>query len=235
MIFAVLTAMAIAAAPESDRESSVDFTIDEALLARGGVQFFLELTPVVEPLKEGSTVSRFMRLDGTTAKAGLHALMGRVVYDIDRDISFFTEKRARDITYIQRLAPEMGVKSDGDGSFRVSKTPGNRFTIQWFDAPSAQQQELTGFFPFIVGSPHSVAVQRNSEFARVLGFRTAERSVTFTAHVPIAPGKTRVQICTLSLLVNLPPAFLGGSARVERESIEGTQQLIKQLREYDGE
>ena len=83
--------------------------------------------------------------------------------------------------------------------------------------------------------PASVVLQRNFGFASVLGWRTAERAVTFTAHVPMGPGRTRLVVCTISHLHHLPPFFLGGRDRVLRESVEGAAALIGRMRSYSGE
>ena len=229
----VTTLAVLAAAPELRTEPRVDFTRDDVFLGKGGVQIFVAVEPWAKPPPTGSALEVFGPLLGAAPKYAQHVAMARVVYTVDRDVTFFTETRARDLSWVQRMAPDMGVVAEPDGTFRVTRTPSNRFSLEWFDAPDAQPA-LTAFLAQIPAGTKSVVVQRNSGFARVLGFRTAERSVTFTAHHALAKGKTRIEVYTASLLVNLPPPFLGGSARVIRESLDGTRNLIEHLRDYDG-
>lgn len=229
------TLLTLGAAPELRLEPRVDFEVDEDFLARGGVQAFVGLEPWTVSPPAGAALTVFGALDdGPAPVHARHVVMGRVVYTVERDVSFFTEARARDLAWVRRLAPEMKVEAEPDGSFRVTRAPSNRFTLAWHDAPAPQRGSLKAFLSLLPAPPASVVVQKNFDFARVLGFRTAERSVTFTAHRALGPGRTRVEVYTLSLLVNLPPPFLGGTRRVVRESIDGTRELIGHLRSYDG-
>lgn len=83
-----------------------------------------------------------------------------------------------------------------------------------------------------LGRPHSVVIQHNYDFARVMGVRTGAASVTWTAHYRLAPGRTRVVSTTLSLLHNVPPFFLGGDERVHQEARDGALMLIERMRRY---
>jgi hypothetical protein len=235
-VLPLAAALLLTAAPEMRRETNLDFVADEAFQAQGGVQYFYELAAPNDAPAETSTLARFRALDPqATPKDPYHVVMGRIVYTVERDISYFTEARARDVLYLRKVAPEMGVRREPDGAFRVSKAPSNRFTLSWFDDPDPATDAFLGrFFAFLPSKPASIVVQRNDQFARVLGFRTAERSLTYTAHLPLGPGRTRVSVVTFSLLVNLPPDFLGGSGRIVQESVDGAQRLIQQLREYSG-
>lgn len=235
MFSTLVSLMLLAAAPEMRREASLGFVADEAFQAQGGVQYFYELAEPTPTPPIGSALARFRALDPfSTPDDPYFVVMSRLVYTLDRDISFFTEARARDVGYLRRVAPEMGVRLEPDGTFRVTKMPSNLFTLAWFEAPSGNEPSLARFFEFFTGTPASIVVQTNTSFSRVMGWRTAERSLTFTAHFALSPGKTRVVVCTTSLLHHLPPFFLGGKGRVLRESVEGAASLIQQLRSYDG-
>jgi hypothetical protein len=227
--------LVLSASPEMRREESVDFKADEVFQQQGGVQYFYELAEPTPAPAEGSTLARFRTLDPlSTPDDPWFVVMSRIVYTVDRDVSFFTEKRARDVSYLQKVAPEMGVKLERDGVFLVTRTPSNRFTLLWLDSPKPTDAGLKRFFEFLPSAPASVVIQKNSNFSRVMGWRTAERSVTWTAHLPLGEGKTRISVCTMSLLHHLPPFFLGGKDRIFRESVEGAGTLIKQLRDYAG-
>lgn len=234
-MFAVVLTLLLTTAPALQRQERLDFAVDEALQAQGGVQYFYELAAPTDTPPEGSALARFRALD-PLSKPGdsWQVMMSRLVYTVERDVSFFTEARARDVSWMRRVAPDMGVRREPDGTFLVTKTPGNRFSLEWFEAPRADEPALVRFLALVPGTPASVVVQKNSDFARVLGWRTAERSLTYTAHVPLGPGRTRVFVCTMSLLFHVPPFFLGGRERVHRESVEAAAALIEQLRAYDG-
>lgn len=237
MIPALLAALTVAASPGLRREAALDFAVDDTFQAAGGVQYFYELaTPTPTP-PAASPLARFRAMDAQASGTDdYYVVMSRLVYTVDRDVSYFTEARARDVTYLRQVAPEMGVRREPDGAFMVTRTPSNRFRLSWYDAPAPSEPELKAFFAVLPpgAQPASVVVQKNSDFSRVMGWRTAERSLTFTAHIPRGPGRTLVVVCTQSLLYHLPPFFLGGKDRIFRESVDGAATLIEQLRGYQG-
>lgn len=234
-LLVLFASAALAAEPQMRRETSLDFAVDEAFQNDGGVQYFYAFAEPAEVADAGvgSALAKLRVLDDK-AKPGeqLHAVMSRIVYTLERDVSFFTETRARDVSYINTIAPEVKARVDIDGVFHVTKSPANRFTIEWQKPVSAKSP----FHAFLSegAEPDSIIVQRNSDFARVMGFRTAERSVTWTAHVSLGVGRTRVFVCTTSLMHNIPPGFMGGKERVYKEAVGSATQLIGRLRAYKG-
>ena len=233
-------AVLLAASPiEMRRETSLDFAIDDALQQDGVVQYFYEFADPDPRPPASSALARFRAMDDQSSiDDPYHVMMSRLVYTVERDISFFNETRAKDVKYLQQVAPEVGVSVEADGTFRAAKTPSNRFRLTWLEAPTresiAGDAALSHFFGFLPRAPASIIVQKNFDFARVMGWRTAERAITFTAHESLGPGRTRIHVCTMSLLHHVPPFFLGGKERVFRESIEGAAKLIGQLRAYSG-
>lgn len=235
MIVATLASLLLTSAPELRREENLDFTPDAAFQADGGVQFFYAFATPEEARKppEGSALARLSTLDDhATPGERLFVLMTRLVYTLDRDIRFFTEARARDVDYLNAIAPEVRATVDERGVFHADFTPSSSFSIEWQE-PVSPESPLLPFLP-ASARPASIIVQRNFDFARVLGFRTAERSVTWTAHVPVGRGRTRVYVYSLSLMHNIPPPFMGGKQRVYREAVDNIAMLITRLREYDG-
>ncbi len=231
----VLSTATLAAEPTLRREATLDFPADEAFQAGGGVQFFYAFaTP--DELRDPAPSSPLARLRALDDRArdgeALFVVMSRLVYTLERDVSFFTAARARDVTYINAVAPEVQARVDEAGVFHTPLMPANRFTIAW-QQPVPDDSPLFAFLPD-GARPDSIVVQRNADFARVLGFRTAERSVTWTAHVPLGAGRTRVFVCTMSLLHNVPPPFMGGRQRVYDEAIDQAARLIGRLRAYRG-
>lgn len=221
--------------PEMRRETSIDFAVDEAFQEAGGVQYFYEFAAPTPTPATTSALARFRALDEKSKPTDdYHVVMSRLIYTVERDLSFFTEARARDVSYLRKVAPEMGVRLEPDGSMSVSKSPSNRFRLTWYDAPTANIPELARFFEFLPPGrlPDSIVVQKNYGFARVMGWKTAERALTYTAHYSAGPGKTRIVVCSMSMLHHVPPFFLGGKNRVFRESVDGAQKLIWQLRAW---
>lgn len=228
---------AAGALPELRREPAADFAFDEAFLTGGGVQYFFELAAPGAAASPGSTLAHFRDFDAKRgAGDGLHVVMSRIVYDVQRDATFFDEARARDVTYMRDVAPEAGVRLEPDGTYWATRTPAHRFRVRFFDAEAAARvprepglARLLAVLP--PGStPASVICQENFDFSRMLGARTADRAVTWTAHLPLGPGRTRIVVYTMSFLVNLPPFFLGGGQRVYDESVQGAARLIRNLR-----
>lgn len=235
LLLTLFATSALASDPTMRREAKLDFDLDEAFLSDGGVQFFYEFAEPAQVADAGvgSTLAKVQTLDDK-AKPGerLHAVMSRIVYTLDRDVTFFTEARARDVAYINAIAPEVKAKVDDKGVFHTSKPPANSFTVEW-QKPMPAASPYRAFLPEGV-EVDSVIVQRNFGFDRMFGFRTAERSVTWTAHQSLGEGRTRIFVVTMSLMHNIPPGFMGGTQRVYKEAVESATQLIGRLRDYEG-
>jgi len=243
----LLAALSIAgpAAAETPlrREADARFAIDAAFQDKGGVQYFYLLLPSDPSPETDATFALFRPFDVNDVWKGLDAptnvVLSRLVYTVERDVSFFSEARARDVDYINAVAKEMDIVKRADGSFRVGRMPANTFRIEYYDAarlstgalelPAVKRAlELAG----LGLTPTSVVFQQNDDFSRVLGMRTAAAGFTWTVHGAIAPGRTRLVVFTMSYLHTLPPFFLGGPRRVFRESTEGARVLIDNLRAY---
>ncbi|MCA2980116.1 MAG: hypothetical protein INH41_15100 [Myxococcaceae bacterium] len=241
-LVAVGSTVALAETPLR-REASPGFGVDVAFQDRGGVQYFYELVRADQAAALTATFSTFRPFDvhdvWKRLDAPTNVVMSRLVYTIEKDVSFFTEARARDVDYINAIAREARVSRNDDGTFRASRTPANTFRIEYFDA--ARVQAVVSALPALArvlelsgleGPPHAVIFQENRDFDRVMGFRTAEGSFTWTAHYPAGRGRTRLVVFVMSYLHTLPPFFLGGETRVFRESTEGARVLIDRLRDY---
>lgn len=222
------------------REPSPRFEVDEAFQADGGVQYFYELiTPDSSSETTGQSLPLFLAFAAGAARTDpLSVVATRVVHTLDKDSAFFTEERANDVAYLNAVAPGLGISRVGPDTYRVAATPSNLFRIRWLDAEAVRQGAHTPGLARLLeltpgaGLPESVVVQDNWGFARVMGFRTGESSVTWTAHYPLKPGQTRVCVFSLSTLYNLPPPFLGGEPRVFTESVNAIAGLIANLRAY---
>ncbi|MEQ1731350.1 MAG: hypothetical protein ABL982_23515, partial [Vicinamibacterales bacterium] len=209
--------------PEWKREARADFAADPAFQGDGGVQVYFEVMTPTEALA-------FQSLDLNGLGKAEHVAVVRLSYTLDKDASFFTQERVTDLAYVQAIAPDMKVSQQPDGGFVVGRTPANRFSVRFFtDTSGFPAQTKLAHEP---GPPSSLVIQQNTGFSRVMGWRTAEASITWTLHHALAPGRTRVTVLTVSYLHNLPPFFLGGEARMFRETMENAQALISRLRAY---
>lgn len=223
-------------------ETSPGFAIDEAFQADGGVQLFYELVKSEAPPAKSATFAAFRPLDAedhwATLAAPTHVVMMRVVYELEKDASFFNDTRVHDLRYVQAVAPDMDVSSQPDGGFRIGRAPANDAAVAYLDGSALEAAKDTpGIARALAWSgtspwPASVVHQRNSGFSRIMGVKTGELSVTWTVHQALAPGRTRVSVTSLAYLHSLPPFFLGGEDRVRRESLDGALALVERLRSY---
>jgi hypothetical protein len=238
-VFGLLAGLAVpgpiegARASDARREKVVDFELDDAFQADGGVQIFFELIGAPAAPVAGSTLARFHVLDRTDRLGGLtepvHVVAARLSYVLEKDISFFTRERLLDVAYIRTIAPDMDVTAVPDGGFQVGQAPRNRFTLT-FHADASTVPPAIVSLARARGAP--VLVQENADFARIMGWRTAAWSTTWTFHEALGPRRTRVTVLTMSYLYNLPPFFVGGGDRVYADTLARTQAIIARLRDY---
>lgn len=225
------TSAALAEGPTSvRRESRVDFESDRAFQADGGVQIFFDVVGVEASPDNDERVQAFRVMDRAERWRQLdepvHVGLTRLSYELERDISFFSSKRLLDLSWVQAVAPDMNVTARPDGGFSVGVAPTNDFRLTFFDTDAAAPDVAK--LARSRGAP--VLVQENEGFSRVMGWRTAAWSSTWTFHEALGPGRTRITVLSLSYLYNVPPFFLGGEARLYRETVERSVALIGRLR-----
>ncbi|MFO0599599.1 MAG: hypothetical protein U0228_30110 [Myxococcaceae bacterium] len=229
---ALVAATALGAGPTVRREEKCDFEPDPAFEADGGVQIFFELVNAEALPATNPHFQAFQVLDRGdrwgAATEPLHVAMVKLSYVVEKDVSFFSASRLLDLGWVQTIAPDMNITSQPDGGFLVGRTPANHFTLD-FHADASFAPDVARLAKSS-GAP--VLVQENTGFARVMGWRTGDWSATWTFHERLAAGKTRVTVLTLSYLFNVPPFFLGGEARVFRETVEHAVALISRLRAF---
>ncbi len=223
------------------READCRFAIDERFQRAGGVQLFYAFKHSDDRSERlEKTFVEFRPLDFNdrfdAISTPTHVVMSRLVHTVNKDVSFFSEQRVVDLEYMRAIAPDMKVSKRADGRFRVGAVPQNDFEILHF-GPRDVQALLAkkALSPLLVQSgavPTSIVVQENTGFSRVMGMRTAEMGVTWTAHYAVNPGVTRVEVTTMSYIHTVPPFFLGGSERVYKESVSAAVGMIRRLREF---
>ena len=233
-VLILLAGLAAAAAPGEEevplrREAALRFAVDEAVQARGGVQYWVSLQDAVNlDLLEFDPEHQL--------RSARHVLQSRLVHTLDKDASFFTPERTLDVEYMNAVAPGYEISPAGPGRFRAGRTPANDFTVRHLEVDPAPGPREPGVAQLIdvcgLGTPESVVVQDNRGFEKVWGFRTAEASTTWTGHYRLGPGRTRVCVVSMSYIYTLPPFFLGGATRVLEESLREAVKLIRMLRAY---
>lgn len=242
-----LTVLALAAPAAAEtpfrNESDAGFAIDPRFQDKGGVQLFYALLPDSPSPETAPVFAAFRPFDARnvwdTLEAPPNVVISRLAYTVEKDVSFFSEARVRDVGYINAIAKDMEVTKRDDGTFRVGATPANTFSLDYYDAARVEKAAAEAgpvkhaiAFAGIEGVPASIVAQENRDFARVMGWRTGEGSFTWTLHFSAGPGRTRIVVFTMSYLRSMPPFFLGGAKRVYRESTDGARVLIDRLRAY---
>jgi len=239
----MVTALVSSAGPAMRQEPTLSFAIDEPFQRDGGVQYFYALVKQGAPSSDAN-VAFFRAFDeagrwaafGAGPRLPLHVVMSRIVYLVDKDASFFTEARAKDVAWMNTVFPDFDVSQRPDGGFRSGKTPANDFTIRFLSgaalASTSPGGGLANVRAMLPASSQlaSVVVQENFDFSKVMGVRTGAFSSTWTAHEVVGPLKTRVHVFTTSAVHTMPPFFLGGEKRVFNESVRGALDLIERLR-----
>lgn len=202
--------------PEARREGRAGFAVDEAFQRGGGVQFFFEL---ISP--DGGVPGQFAALDRTDHRSKftepVHVSVSRFSYEVEKDISFFSKERLLDVNYMRALAPDLDITARTPGTFHVGRAPSNSMTL-----------EVLASSTLAPGSP--VVVQQNFDFARVMGWKTAAWSTTWTFHEALGKGRTRITVLSLNYLYNLPPPLLGGADRLFVDTRAQTLEVIAALR-----
>lgn len=215
---------------EVRREATSTFAVDEAFQRRGGVQLYFELVGADATGPQREALAPFLPLAGARRLEQLtepvHVTVSRLSYELEKDVSFFTPERLLDVKYMQALAPELDVTARPGGGFRVGRAPSNTMTLAVHDDADFAQKVA----PLARGA--RVVVQENTDFARVLGWRTAAWSTTWSFHEALAPGRTRVTVLTLNVLYNLPPPMLGGADRLFSDTRAQSLAVVEALRAY---
>lgn len=207
------------------RELKPTFIADEAFQSHGGTQYFYALDRTVWP--------EFISLGAATPQTKKpYVVMSRAVHTLSKDVSFFSSERTFDLKYQQAVAPEYEVSQVGPGKFRAERMPANNFTLEHVEREALSARHFEALEKLCGRGPDSVLIQKNSEFERVVGIRTAEASFIWEAHYALAPGQTRVCSVALSYLINLPPFFMGGEGRVHTETLREALGRIRKLRAY---
>lgn len=232
---------AAGAEPSVRREQVARFPPDETFLGRGGVQYFYDFFD--KDAAQERDYPAFRELDPARSweacREPLYRVIARFVYVIEKDVTFFSAERVRDVGYMNRVCPSCGIQAAPGGLYRVGQLPANTSRVRHFDRerflaarsePWARQ--LLGLSNEL-GTPDVVVLQENFDFQRLLGMRTGEASATVTAHYGLGPGRTRIAVHLVTLMHNIPPFFLGGPERVHDVTLEGALSLIEHLRRYD--
>ncbi len=216
-------------------ENHVDFLTDTNFLSKGGIQLFFELISSDQKAEAYESFLKLRPLDKddlwSRRNEPLYILTSRLVYEVRKDLSFFSENRLYDESYLNQLLPSYRIKKMGSNVFRSCSAPQNTFVIEYFRS-GLLPTELESLGGGLV-TPGVAILQHNHDFEKILGFRTALMGRTLTLHHSSGPGRTRIIVWSLSYIHNIPPFFLGGSIRVVSEVRKKSFDLITRLRNFD--
>ncbi len=228
------------------REDNANFVVDVDMLRRGHVQYFFALiTPdgeSFEPDADARAVStafeQMKRLDHKNTWRGmkeenLHAMIARVAYVACQPIHFFSESQTRDVSFMNRVAPQFKVHSTTPGIYEsagcvLRGIPSSRFTMKYLQGADARRFPM----PFGRGKADVVVLQHNFEFGRIFGMKTSSASYAATAHYRLDPQRTLIVNCALGYIYTIPP--LNAADIIREKAIEYSTQLISKLRDYPG-
>ncbi|MBL8993286.1 MAG: hypothetical protein JNM63_08100, partial [Spirochaetia bacterium] len=100
-------------AGKARNESRIDFNLDADFLAKGGVQVFFELIHRDQPAESRESFKKLRPLDKedlwSRKSEPLYVLASRLVFEVDKDIRFFSAERVLDEYYMNRLLPSYRV------------------------------------------------------------------------------------------------------------------------------
>lgn len=166
-----------------------------------------------------------------------YILLTKIVYMLPADISFFSEKRLSDLSYLQQVMPYNNLSKVGDDYFlKVGfGAPDITYDLSFYDYSG-----LTAKYPALVAyfrkndrlneEPSLIAVQHNHTFGKVMGHKTSKMSLSVTRYYNSANNKTLVINYTLSYIHNLPPEIFGGGNLLINQMEKGIIALIRDTR-----
>ena len=163
-----------------------------------------------------------------------YALLTKTVYGLNRDVSFFTEKRLSDVNYLQKVMPYNKLSKNGsDYVLKVGfGAPDISYSLEFFDNYKMNERfpELTSYFrkfDRLQQDPAIMVLQHNHTFGKVLGQKTSKMSVSVTRYFDAGRGRTLVINYTLNFIHNLPPTLFGGGNILISQMQDGAAALVR--------
>ncbi len=164
-------------------------------------------------------------------------LLTKVVYLIDKDITFFDEEILSNEQIIQEKMPEYHIEKTGSNKFHIDcgfLAPSFDYELNFYRPPfvgkiADVQKKIEKLNPEL-GRPMFSVVQHNYKYGRVLMHKTSKMSVCIANYYPFANGKTLEVNYTLNYIYELPPGLLGGHRMLIREIKDGIASLILNTR-----
>lgn len=216
------------------RENALTFNLESENLSRNQIQYAFEIVDSDEDPTQVKGFESFLPLDSgrnwmNRGKESYYVLLSKVAYEVNKDISFFSQSQATDLRFVQAMMPEIPVKKTDQNTFFVESAfasrPSYRILVQTFsrdqvmglssDHPirkaMARDSALRGEIP-----DWSV-VQTTDQFGTVMGARTSKVSYVLTKHYRVRAGRTLVVTQIFGLLYNVPPFFAGGAGRLHSD------------------
>ncbi|WP_020531769.1 hypothetical protein [Flexithrix dorotheae] len=254
-IAALIFLGSINAEPVLKKENRLEFQIDETILNGKDIQYYLILVDkegkVISETKENESEFSFEKqvkpfdIYNYWDKKGdeeYFILMTKVAYVVDKDISFFSEKKLSDVNFLNERLPDYKIEETGDKKYKIHcgfLAPSFEYDLSFYRPPYSQHPEIKSLVQNIcieqintkLPMPSLTLVQHNYNFSRVLMQKTSKMSVSVSNFYAFEEDKTLEINYTLNYIYELPPKFLGGHDLVINEILDGIKGLIIKTRE----
>lgn len=166
-----------------------------------------------------------------------YTLITKTAYEIERDVTFFSEERLSDLDYLRKIMPANKLSKNNE-NYHLNVgfgAPDISYTLAFFsnDELNATYPDLVGYFrkyDHLDEDPHITVIQHNHTFSTVLGQKTTKMSLSVSRYFGTKDSHTLVVNYTLNFIYNLPPSILGGGNLLINQMKEGVVALVRETR-----
>jgi|GEM_PF-6035631 len=167
-----------------------------------------------------------------------YVLLTKVIYVIDKDISFFDENLLSNEQMLKDKMPDYRLEKTGVNQFHMDcgfMAPSFDYKLSFHQPPfkedkiAKMQKALQRLNPEL-GEPEFTVLQHNYDYGRVMMHKTSKMSVCVVNYYPFGEGQTLEVNYTLNYIHELPPGLLGGHKLLIKEIKEGIVSLIYNTR-----
>ena len=166
-----------------------------------------------------------------------YTLVTKTAYEIDREVTFFSEERLSDLEYLRKIMPSNKLnKIDENYHIKVGfGAPDISYTLEFYSGDELYQKypDLVNYFHTydrIDQDPSITVIKHNHTFGTVLGQKTSKMSLSVSRYFSAENSRTLVVNYTLNFIHNLPPTILGGGNLLINQMKEGVVALVRDTR-----
>ena len=166
-----------------------------------------------------------------------YTLVTKTAYEIDREVTFFSEEKLSDLEYLRKIMPSNKLnKIDDNYHLKVGfGAPDISYTLEFYssDELNLKYPDLVNYFyryDRIDQAPSMTVIQHNHTFSTILGQKTSKMSLSVSRYFGTENSHTLVVNYTLNFIYNLPPAILGGGNLLINQMKDGVVALVRDTR-----